>query len=378
MTEAAASPRVEMTIKTTDTDLDEVRRRLTRWLAEQLDADEEPEVSNLRRPEHSGMSSISMLFDLSWRTGGEQHRAVLVARMVPVADAFPVFPSYDVAHQFEVMRTVAERSAVPVPRVRWVEASGEALGAPFMVMDQVSGAVPADNPPYVFTGWLLEMGQAEQRAIQDASVRVLADIHAIESPATGLSAPSTAGSSLRAHFENERAYYEWTRREDGLRIPCLERAFEWLEAWWPAEPSPDVLCWGDSRIGNIMYDGTDVAAVLDWESAVLAPRELDLGWFLFFHRQFQDLAEVFEMPGLPHLFRRDDVVAAYEQAAGVEVRDLDWFIVYAALRHGIVMGQIHRRRMHFGEVEAPAHPDGYVLHHAMLGALLDGTYSWER
>lgn len=43
------------------------------------------------------------------------------------------------------------------------------------------------------------------------------------------------------------------------------------------------------------------------------------------------------------------------------------------------MSQIHRRRMHFGEVEPnPADLDEYVLHHPMLRALLEGTYDWEK
>jgi len=261
-----------------------------------------------------------------------------------------------------------------------VENSAEPLGNPFLVMERVSGAVPLDNPPYVFGGWLHELDAAGREAVQESSVRVLAQVHAIDDPAAKaptLAVPS-GESSLRRHFENERAYYEWTRRNDGLRIPVLERAFDWLEAHWPAEPSPDVLSWGDSRIGNIMYDGTSPAAVLDWESAVLAPRELDLGWFLFFHRMFQDMAEQFSMPGLPEMFRRSDVVAQYEDEAGVEVRDLDFYLVYAALRHGIVMSQIWRRQIHFGEADVPENPDEYVLHHRMLAQLIDETYEWEK
>ncbi|PTR24935.1 aminoglycoside phosphotransferase (APT) family kinase protein [Rhodococcus sp. OK519] len=371
---------VEANITTTETDLDALREQLAGWLGDRLHADAAPRVYNVERPGHSGMSSVSVLFDLDWRADGEAHTAQLVARLAPEATAFPVFPGYDLQHQFDVMTAVRERSAVPVPRVRWVENSSEPLGNPFLVMDRASGAVPVDNPPYVFGGWLQDLDESGRKAVQDASVRVLADIHAIDDPAKAV--PSLAvpagETSLRRHFDSERAYYEWTRRNDGLRIPVLERAFDWLEAHWPVAPSPDVLCWGDSRIGNIMYEGTEAAAVLDWESAVLAPRELDLGWFIFFHRQFQDLAEQFGMPGLPEMFTRADVVAQYERASGVEVRDLDFYLVYAALRHGIVMSQIERRRIHFGEVQTPENPDEYVMHHRMLAALIDGTYEWEK
>jgi aminoglycoside phosphotransferase (APT) family kinase protein len=61
---------------------------------------------------------------------------------------------------------------------------------------------------------------------------------------------------------------------------------------------------------------------------------------------------------------------------GHAVRNLDWFIVYAALRHAIVMGRIKRRMIHFGEEEKPATADEYVFHKEGLERLLDGTYDW--
>lgn len=366
---------VEQQITTTETDLGEVAERLTAWLTDRLGPSAAPAVSNLRRPTTSGMSSISILFDLAWTEDAGQQSAALVARLAPEASAFPVFPGYDLQHQADVMNFVATNSAVPVPRVRWVETSAEPLGTPFLVMEQVSGVAAADNPPYVFGGWLAEMSPEDQRAVERVSIRTLAEIHSIPGAATGT---ATAGGTrgLRAHFENERAYYEWTRRNDGLRIPVLERAFEWLEEHWPTQTSEDVLCWGDSRIGNILFDGPRAAAVLDWESATLAPRELDLGWFIFFHRMFQDVAEMFQMPGLPHLFRRHEVVAQYEAMTGTKVQDLDFYLVYAALRHGTVMAQIKRRSIHFGEAEVPDNPDDYVMHAQLLADLMAGTRDW--
>lgn len=367
-------------ITTTETDLGDLQQKLETWLSARLGRAAAPRVANLSRPGHSGMSSVSVLFDLHWSADGVARSAEMVARLAPEATAFPVFPDYDLQQQFDVMRTVGERSSVPVPRVWWVETSAEPLGRPFLVMDRVAGTVPVDNPPYVFGGWLHDASTDDLLALQRNSIRILADIHAIPDDAAkvGALAYSQTESSLRRHYRNERAYYEWTRREDGLRIPVLEDAFDWLDDHWPEEPSPDVLCWGDARIGNIMYRGTAPVAVLDWESAVLAPRELDLGWFIFFHRQFQDLAEQFAMPGLPEFLHRRDVVAEYERLSGAQLRDLDFYLVYAALRHGIVMSRITRRRLHFGEIQAPADPDEYVMHHRMLSALIAGTYDWER
>lgn len=64
------------------------------------------------------------------------------------------------------------------------------------------------------------------------------------------------------------------------------------------------------------------------------------------------------------------MIGQYESLTGSTVRDLEFFRTYAALRHGIVMSQIERRRIHFGEVEPHEDPDEYVLHHEMLNRLI--------
>jgi aminoglycoside phosphotransferase (APT) family kinase protein len=299
--------------------------------------------------------------------------------MAPEPSAVPVFPRYDLPAQFEVISGVAACCDIPLPALRWNEPDGGALGTPFFVMDQVDGRVPLDNPPYVFTGWLLEAAPEERARLQRASVAILAKLHAIPDPAArfpGLRPPPGAGA-LRHHVAQQRDYYRWALAGDGLRVPIIERSLDWLEEHWPRDPGPDVLCWGDARIGNVIYRGFEPAAVLDWEMAALGPRELDLGWFVFLHRFFQDIAEFFEVEGLPDLLRRSDVERCYQELTGWSLRDMDFYLTYAALRHAIIMARIKRRMIHFGEDEVPADPDDYVMHRASLERLLAGTYRWD-
>ncbi|WP_430331223.1 phosphotransferase family protein [Rhodococcus sp. ACT016] len=379
MTQNDAVPQeVSTEITTVTTDLSDLRQCLEGWIRTRL-ADPTAVISELRKPSESGMSSISILFAVDWTEDGAQHQADLVARLAPGDSDLPLFPGYDLELQAAVMHTVATHSTVPVPLVRWVEVSPEILGRPFVVMDRVEGVVPGDNPPYVFGSWLHGATSDQLDAVQRASVDLLAQIHAIPDPHVLLPelAGAGRGDALRRHVDTERAYYEWTRIEDGLRIPLLERGFDWLEDHWPERPSEPVLCWGDSRIGNIMYNDFRPAAVLDWEMATVAPRELDVAWFIFFHRMFQDMAEQFGLPGLPSILRRPDVVARYEEVAGVELHDLDFYLVYAAIRFGIIMSRSKRRSIHFDGSPAPDNPDEYILHHHMLRTLLDGDYHWE-
>jgi len=366
--------KVKMTVS--ERGLGSVGPALESWLADRAGETERPVVTGVRVPDTGGLSSTSVLFEASW--GGGRSGAY-VARMAPEASAVPVFPSYDLPAQFEVIGQVAARCGIPLPALRWNEPDSGPLGTPFFVMDQVDGQIPLDNPPYVFTGWLLEATPEERARLQRASIAILAKVHAIDGPAAAFPAlrPPPGQDALRWHVSQQHDYYRWALADDGIRVPIIERSLDWLAEHWPRDRGPDVLSWGDARIGNIIYAGFEPAAVLDWEMACLGPRELDVSWFVFLHRFFQDIAEFFGLPGLPDFLRRCDVEACYTELSGYPLRDMDFYLVYAALRHAIVMARIKRRMIHFGEDQVPSDPDDYVMHRASLDKLLAGTYRWD-
>jgi aminoglycoside phosphotransferase (APT) family kinase protein len=371
---------------TSTRDEEELGQRLSAWLAARPEVSGPLRLAAVERPDANGMSSETLMFEAAWTGGGGR----FVARLRPAADAFPIFPTYDLERQVQVMRLVADGTEVPVPTVRWYEPDEAPLGAPFFVMDRVDGQVPPDVMPYTFDGsWLVEATPAQLAVLQERTVDVIAGIHSVEVSAEvaasldhhpgDVDAPTTTGapaggSALRRHLGRERAFFEWVR--GGWDMPILEDAFDWLEERWPtaADAEPPVVCWGDARIGNILYRDFEPQAVLDWEMATLGPRELDVGWCIFLHRFFQDIATDFGMAGLPDLFDRHAVAARYAARSGHELRDLDWFVVYAALRHGIVMTRAMGRRVHFGEHPMPDDPQDLVLHRASIERLLAGTY----
>ncbi len=361
-------------ITTTERAADSLAVALRSWFAGRVGVTGPVELTVTERPDIGGFSSASVLFDADWTESGARRSGEFVARTAPEATAMAVFPRYDMAGQYEILRAVSELSDVPVPALHWMEPDPTVLGTPFFVMERAHGLVPSDNLPYVFDGWVLEATPAQRQRLQHSSVEVLTKIHAIpEGPLRAL-CPTT---TLRTHVDAQRDYYRWALTDDGIRIPLIERAFDWLEQHWPADPGPDVLSWGDARIGNIMYQDFAPVAVFDWEMAALGPRELDLGWFIFFHRFFQDLTPLAGVTGLPDFLRRADVVDTYEALSGYTVRDLDFYLVYAALRHAVIMARIKRRMIGFGEDTRPDDPDDFILHRATLESLLAGTYSWE-
>lgn len=373
-----ASEHVEIGSSRTSTrDLAEVERRLASWFERVLPPGSRPRLSQLRRPAKAGMSSETLLLDLAWIEDGAERAGSFVVRLPPPADACPIFPAYDFDLQVEVMRLVGARSRVPVPAVRWQEHDPTVIGAPFFIMTRMDGEVVPDNPPYIFGSWLRDLRPEERAPIERELLSVIAGVHAVQATLPEkqfLQRPTAGATALRRHFAHERQFYEWGR--NGLRFPLVESLFEWLENHWPRREGEEVIAWGDARPGNVLWHGNEAAAVLDWEEATIAPRELDLGYAIFFHQYFRSfgLALTGE-DAMADFLRRDAAVATYERLAGEQVHYVDWYITYGLLRQSLVEIRISQRRILFGEMPTPACTDEYLYTRPLIERVLSGDTS---
>lgn len=144
---------------------------ISRWLSSVLPGGAAPEVTVESGVDSTGMSSETIILTARWQQDGRSIQQKLVARVAPAAEDVPVFPTYRLDHQFEVIRLVGELTDVPVPRVRWIETTGDVLGTPFFLMDYVEGVVPPDVMPYTFgDNWFADAPAERQRQLQDATV----------------------------------------------------------------------------------------------------------------------------------------------------------------------------------------------------------------
>jgi aminoglycoside phosphotransferase (APT) family kinase protein len=373
MTAGTGSAEQSIPMRRSSRDPEVLRARLESWLAGQLGGDAQPAVSDVKGTDANGMSSDTLLFRAQWRDeNDEAHDRALVARIAPDKDDVPVFPTYDMAGQFEVIRLVHELSTAPVPEPLWSEPDPSVLGAPFFVMGRVDGDIPPDVLPYTFGGnWLFDATPEEQRRLQDSTIEAIAALQEIDDAPRRfafLERTDAGASYLRRHVAHTAAWYEMVAA-DGGRSPLIERGFRWLDDHWPADESQPVLSWGDSRIGNVIYRDFTPAALLDWEMAGLGPRELDVAWLVFAHEVFEELATSLGLPGMPDFLRADDVCGHYATRTGHEARDLDFYRRYAGLQWGIVFLRTGRRQAHFGERELPADPEELIYNRAQLDRL---------
>jgi aminoglycoside phosphotransferase (APT) family kinase protein len=349
---------------------------MSQWLSTVMPGGATPQVTVESGVDSNGMSSETIILTGRWEADGEAHEEKWVARVAPSQEDVPVFSSYRMDHQFEVIRLVGVQTDVPVPQVRWLEPTGTVLGTQFFLMDYVSGVVPPDVMPYTFGGnWFADSPAESQRALQDNTVDVLAKLHAIPSAETtfGFLAEDEEPNALRRNLNWLQSWYQFAVPDIG-RSALVEQALEWLEANWPEDvaATAPVLVWGDSRVGNVLYENFEPVAVLDWEMATLGPREMDAAWMVFAHMVFQELAGLAGMPGLPDFMREDDVKATYASKTGVELGDLDWFYVYSGVIWCCVFMRTSARRIRFGEIEKPDDVETLFYHGALLRRLIGG------
>jgi aminoglycoside phosphotransferase (APT) family kinase protein len=351
-------------------DLAELGSSLGAWAAENIGAD--ATVADVASP-GNGMSSETVLFTVRRSAGDDSQYA---ARLAPLPELYPVFPQYDLELQHRCMDLVRAHTDVPAPEVVWYEGDSKWLGTPFLVMRRIFGDAPPDIPPYVFGGWMMDATPEERLQLQNSSVSVVARLHEItpeNHDLEFLAQPAHGSSPLDQQLGYQRWYYEWAR--DGVSYPLIERTFRWLDDNRPAE-GRTVLNWGDARIGNILYRDFVPVAVLDWEMATVGPAEIDVAWMVFLHRFFNDLAQKFELPGIPDFMRRDDVARTYEQMTGRALGPLEWFEVFAALRFAVVSIRTSTRGIAYGTMEKPDDPDDLVMFRSLLDLMLDGSY-WD-
>jgi aminoglycoside phosphotransferase (APT) family kinase protein len=166
-----------------------------------------------------------------------------------------------------VQRAVAA-AGYPTPLVRASGGPDDGLGRAFIVMDRAAGRSALSG----LDGGLTPAVVRRVLQVPQVLATVMARLHALDPDLvrgeleTVRETPVTVPALLAALG---RLAGEYGR-------PDLAGAASWL-ADHPLRPTPDVICHGDLHPFNLLDDGGQVT-VLDWSTALLAPRGYDAGF----------------------------------------------------------------------------------------------------
>lgn len=310
-----------MTVAGAARDLDEVRAGLQRWFDHRADG-ATVRVGPLSKPT-MGYSSETLLFAVVRTTRDEETEEQYVARLPPAGGG--IFPEYDLGRQAEVQRALAA-CGIPVAAPVALELDEQWVGAPFFLMERIPGITVPDG--YVSGGPLHDAPPDTQRRVQAEYVDRLAQIHGLDWDAAGLGFLTLPDARGLVHdVARLDEYLAWAT--DGAGPPALRDAIDWLRDRRPDPEPPLSLCWGDPRIGNVLYaPDWSQAALLDWEMASIGPAEMDLAWFVALH----DTAAATAGGDLPGFAAATEMRDRWADRMGREVRAYEWFEVFSLLR----------------------------------------------
>jgi aminoglycoside phosphotransferase (APT) family kinase protein len=149
---------------------------------------------------------------------------------------------------------------------------------------------------------------------------------------------------------HDRQVDRWTtflNRIKGRDLPGFDVAAAWLHEHRPIDFIPGLMH-GDYQFANVMFEHggpARLAAIVDWEMGTVGDPKLDLGWVVQGWPENTDdpglsgagYADMYSMPS------RDQVVDHYSRVSGRQVDDLDYYIILAKWKLGVVLEQGYQR-----------------------------------
>jgi aminoglycoside phosphotransferase (APT) family kinase protein len=257
---------------------------------------------------------------------------------------------HDFSRQARVIAAVRKRG-LPVPRL--VGRGESPGGTTFMVTARIPGfTLHTQDDAHC-------LPIPERRDITARAVTTLAAIHRLTPADVDL-----RGNAIR-HIDSQLMELTdvWTRAGTSSSHDSAWRAIRSrLADRQPRRSHRMALVHGDFRLANLVYDGTTLRAVLDWDSCTIGDPVSDLAWLLTDWRGPNEPDGVPSSPtragGFP---TRDEVIDIYQQASGSYLEDLTFHRALAQWRAATLLQQeLARQHAHGFDDDTAALNDAVI------------------
>ena len=197
----------------------------------------------------------------------------------------------------------------PAPELFHLETDASYLGGPFIVMEYVRGRTLSEA--------LHSVPEEEARSLMAEFTRIWVDLHRLDG------ASLFPGEFLQGDTRDymDESFARAKARIDETNIGWLQPVIGWLkEHAAGVTPVQLSILHQDYHTENVLQREDGSLVVLDWTAARAGDYRADLAWTMLLMSTYDD-------PAL-----RDIILESYEEASGVEVKDIEYFEVLAVGR----------------------------------------------
>lgn len=197
----------------------------------------------------------------------------------------------------------------PAPELFHLETDASYLGGPFIVMEYVRGRTLSEA--------LHSVPEEEARSLMAEFTRIWVDLHRLDG------ASLFPGEFLQGDTRDymDESFARAKARIDETNIGWLQPVIGWLKEHAAGVTSVQLsILHQDYHTENVLQREDGSLVVLDWTAARAGDYRADLAWTMLLMSTYDD-------PAL-----RDIILESYEEASGVEVKDIEYFEVLAVGR----------------------------------------------
>ncbi|HEX6292792.1 MAG TPA: phosphotransferase family protein [Herpetosiphonaceae bacterium] len=276
----------------------------------------------------SGFSNLTYLLRL-----GERE---LVLRRPPFGAN--IKSGHDMGREYRILSALS-KTYPKVPRPLVYAEDPAIIGAPFYIMERVSGVILRARLPQG-----LKLEPELMRRICHSLIDTLVELHRLDYAAAGLADLGRPEGYVERQVGGWAARYANARTDD---VPAMEHAAAWLQGHLPPT-SGAALIHNDYKYDNVVLDPTDptrIKAILDWEMATLGDPLTDVGTTLAYWAEPDDPLALrqFGLTTLPGNLDRQQWVERYAARSGRDVGNILFYYVYGLFKNGVIVQQIYYR-----------------------------------
>ncbi|MCB8920827.1 MAG: phosphotransferase family protein [Ardenticatenaceae bacterium] len=287
-----------------------------------------------------GAANLTYLLDY-----GTQQYVLRRPPLGPVAKS-----AHDMSREYKVL-SVLHQAYPYAPRAFLYGEDTAVLGAEFFVMERRQGVVVRRTIPSAFADM-----PAAPRRMSEALVDALADFHAVDFAALGLSDLGRPEGFIERQIEGWYKRWHAAKTED---LADMDAVYRWLGAHLPGGTAVS-LVHNDYKLDNVMLAPDDpgkIVAVFDWDMCTLGDPLNDLGTLLTYWAQPSDPPYFRAAAMMPvgddlGFLTRDELVQRYATRSGRSVRDIAFYHALGLFRLTVIIAQIYIRYVR-GQTQDP-------------------------